>query len=155
MTRANRPRFYELTPGEALALLERQHIGRLAFTFHDRVDIEPISYVFADGWVWGRTSAGNKLTTVLHHPWVAFEVDDIKSRFDWQSVVVHGTAYFLDPDRGEKEREAYSAGVRHLRELDTAVLTPDDPTPSRTTLFRIFADNITTRAATTAPSPKT
>ena len=154
MTRGNRPLFYDLTPSEATALLARQHVGRLALTFHDRVDVEPISYVFADGWVWGRTSPGNKLTTVLHHPWVAFEVDEVEGRVDWRSVVVHGTLYFLDPAGGDKNREAYEAGVRHLREIDTSALTSGDATPHRTTLFRIFADEITTRAATSAPSPK-
>ena len=56
----------------------RAHVGRLAFTFHDRVDIEPISHVYSEGWVYARTSPGTKLTTVKHHPWVAFEVDEVQ-----------------------------------------------------------------------------
>ena len=64
MARTNRPEFFEPAREEAVALLGRHHVGRLAFTFHDRVDIEPISYVFADGHLWGRTAPGTKLTTI-------------------------------------------------------------------------------------------
>ena len=68
------------SPRDAVALLGAHHVGRIAFTFHDRVDIEPISYVYADGSIYGRTSPGTKLATVRHHPWVAFEVDEVEGR---------------------------------------------------------------------------
>src|SRR6478609_4040285 len=112
MSTPKRPTFSDLRRDEAIALLARHHVGRLAFTFHDRVDIEPISYVYADGWLYVRTSPGTKLTTVKHHPWVAFEVDDVVSRFDWRSVVVRGTIYFLDPER---DRDDYHAAVAVVR----------------------------------------
>lgn len=147
MKREMRPVFSELGPGEAIALIERNHVGRLAFTFHDRVDIEPISYVFAGQWIYARTSQGTKLETVHHHPWVAFEVDEVQGRFDWQSVVVRGTIYFLDPERGEQEREAYEAGVELLRSADAEAFTAADETPFRRTVFRIHADEIIGRRA--------
>jgi len=87
---------------------------------------------------------------VQHSPWVAFQVDEVESRFDWRSVVVHGTLYFLDPDGGDREREAYADAVQLLRSIDAAVLTPADATPQRSTLFRIHADAITGRAARSA-----
>ena len=97
--------FFELTRDEAVDLLTRNHVGRLAFSFHDRVDIEPISYVFSGDWVYARTAPGTKLAIVQHHPWVAFEVDEIRSRVDWRSVVVHGTIYFIDAEpRGRSTR---------------------------------------------------
>jgi len=150
MARIGRPVFYELPQADALALLERHHVGRLAFTFHDRVDIEPISYRFDDGWVYARTSPGTKLTVVQHNPWVAFEVDEIESRFDWRSVVIHGTIYFLDPSGGDRDREAYATALELMRAVDADVMTAVDPAPHRTTLFRIHADRIIGRAARTA-----
>src|SRR6478752_7743534 len=48
------------------------------YAFHDRVDIEPINYVYADGWVYCRTSVGVKLDTMERHRWVAFEVDEVR-----------------------------------------------------------------------------
>lgn len=147
MARTHKPEFYEMAQGDAVALLERHHVGRLAYSFRDRVDIEPISYIFHEEWVYGRTSPGTKLNTVQHSPWVAFQVDEVESRFDWRSVVVHGTLYFLDPDGGDREREAYADAVELLRSIDAAVLTSADVTPHRSTLFRIHADAITGRAA--------
>jgi uncharacterized protein len=142
-----RPTFSELSRDESLALLSRNHVARLAFTFHDRVDIEPISYVYADGWVYARTAQGTKLTTVQHHPWVAFEVDEIRGRFDWQSVVVRGTIYFPDPSRGGAERDAYDLALRVLRGADADALTDADPTPHRQSVFRVHVDEVTGRRA--------
>lgn len=147
MTTTRKPTFAELSRDEAVALLERNHVGRLAFTFHDRVDIEPLSYVYANGWLYARTSPGKKLSSVHHHPWVAFEVDEVRGRFDWKSVVVRGTIYFFDAERGEREREAYSAAVDVLRSVDRDALGETDATPHRRVLFRIHVDEITGRMA--------
>jgi len=149
MALSRRPTFSDLPRRECVELLRRNHVGRLAFTFHDRVDIEPISFVFADEWLYGRTSPGTKLATVRHHPWVAFEVDEIEGRFDWRSVVVHGAMYLLDPDGGDRERETYATAVELLRHIDADTLTPGDPTPFRTTIFRIHADDMVGRIAST------
>jgi hypothetical protein len=141
------PKFSELARGPAIALLERNHVGRLAFSFHDRVDIEPISYVYSNGWVYARTSPGTKLTTVHHHPWVAFEVDEVEGQFDWASVVMRGTIYFLEPDRGD--RAEYEAALSVLRKFDPDAISEFDVTPHRRVLFRIHADEISGRRAST------
>lgn len=61
------PAFRQLARHEAEAILQRNHVGRMAFTLHDRVDIEPINYIFTDGWLYGRTSHGTKLGILAHH----------------------------------------------------------------------------------------
>src|SRR5215213_2929419 len=105
--RAAPPSFRALTPDECEALLVRNSVGRLAFSFHDRVDVEPTHYVYEDGWIYGRTSFGSKITPIRHSHWVAFEVDEADGVFDWRSVVVHGGLYFLDPDGAPEEREEW------------------------------------------------
>jgi uncharacterized protein len=140
------PNFFELSRDEAFELLARNRFGRLAFSFHDRVDIEPISYVLSNDWLYARTSPGSKLTVVQHHPWVAFEIDEIRSRTDWRSVVVHGTIYFLEPDR-EADRRDYDAAVKILRSIDADALTPADATPQRQVLFRIHVDDVVGKGA--------
>jgi nitroimidazol reductase NimA-like FMN-containing flavoprotein (pyridoxamine 5'-phosphate oxidase superfamily) len=142
----------QLDRDASLALLERHHLGRLAFAFKDRVDIEPISYVYADGWLYLRTSHGTKLTTVSHHPYVAFEVDEIQDAMHWSSVVARGTIYFLDPDRSETDAAEFAHAVEVLRTANGRLLTPDDPAPHRRSLFRIHIDEITGRAATASRS---
>jgi nitroimidazol reductase NimA-like FMN-containing flavoprotein (pyridoxamine 5'-phosphate oxidase superfamily) len=141
------PNFRELDESESRAVLARHHVGRLAFTLHDRVDVEPISYVLSGEWLYCRTSPGTKLVTIAHNPWIAFEVDEIEGPFDWRSVVVRGTAYFLTP--GIRGDHSYDEAVEHLRSIDQRALTHEDLAPHRTMLFRIHVNDIVGRAAST------
>ncbi|HEV2131694.1 MAG TPA: pyridoxamine 5'-phosphate oxidase family protein, partial [Longimicrobiaceae bacterium] len=81
MDRIAAPEFRTLTREEIAAVLRRNHVGRIAFSWRDRVDIQPIHYVFVGGWIYGRTTPGAKLTAVSHNRWVAFEVDEIEEMF--------------------------------------------------------------------------
>ncbi len=94
------PEIRSLEAGESREFLARHRVGRIAYSFHDRVDIEPISYVYEDGWIYVRTSMGTKLSRLAHQPWCAFEVDEVHGIFDWTSVVVHGSLHLLDPETG-------------------------------------------------------
>jgi nitroimidazol reductase NimA-like FMN-containing flavoprotein (pyridoxamine 5'-phosphate oxidase superfamily) len=144
MSTARRVEFSELSREDAVALLAAQRFGRLAFTFRDRVDIEPIGFVYADGWLYARTSPGAKLAKVQHHPWVAFEVDVIEGPYDWRSVVVHGTIYFLDEAH---DPDGYAAAVEVLRSIDVDALTKADAAPFRRHVFRVHVDSIAGRQA--------
>jgi uncharacterized protein len=141
------PVFREMTERESRAVLRRNHVGRVAFAFKDRVDIEPIGYLLDGDWLYGRTSRGEKLVQLKHNPWVAFEVDEVAGPFDWQSVVVHGTVYFLNP-AGE-EHPGFSRALELFRAHDPRILDADDPVPARTIFFRIHLDDVQGRAATT------
>lgn len=143
------PSFRELTRAECETLLERNHVGRIAFTFRDRVDLEPVHYVYAKGWLHGRTSPGTKLATLRHHPWIAFEIDEIDGLHDWRSVVVHGVVHLPERDGSASDRDAYESSLRLIRQLVPHALEHGDPTPNRQVLFRIHADEVTGRAATT------
>jgi uncharacterized protein len=89
------PTFRELTRAECDALLGSRRVARLAYAFHDRVSIEPIHYVYDDGWLVGRTAPGSKLAALAHHPWVALEVDDVRDDALPVERVAHGTFYPL------------------------------------------------------------
>lgn len=141
------PRIRSLTRPEMDAILARNHVGRLAYSLHDRVDIEPIHYVFADGVLYGRTSPGTKMTALAHRPWVAFEVDEIDALFDWRSVVVHGSVYVVEDGETKQEHEVYERTLARVRTLVPNALLDDDPTPHRSVLFRIHIDAMTGREA--------
>ena len=143
------PRFRELDRAEIDEILSRNHVGRIAFSFRDRVAIEPIHYVYDDGWIYGRTQPGTKLTVIRHNYWVAFEVDEIDDFFQWRSVVVRGGFYIIpEPSRGTpKDDEVRERAIELLRRLIPDALTPEDPTPGRTTLFRIAVQEVEGRAA--------
>jgi nitroimidazol reductase NimA-like FMN-containing flavoprotein (pyridoxamine 5'-phosphate oxidase superfamily) len=142
------PRFRELDPTECNALLARHSVGRMAFARKDRVDIEPIHYVFEGEWLYGRTQPGTKLEVLTHNRWVAFEIDEVDALFDWRSVVVKGGFYILRPEGSAHEREIYDNGVQLLRRLVPETLTPEDPLPDRAIIFRIHIDEMFGREAT-------
>lgn len=141
------PVFTGLSRAECDALLASQHVGRLAFTFRDRVDIEPVHYVYRDGWIWGRTAVGTKVDVLSHHPWVAFEVDRVEGLFAWQSVVVHGRIEFPNPEGSELEREQFAKGVEVFRALVPNAFRTGDPTPFRALVFMLHASEVEGRAA--------
>ncbi|HEU4642152.1 MAG TPA: pyridoxamine 5'-phosphate oxidase family protein [Gemmatimonadaceae bacterium] len=137
----------EMSAAECEALLARHRVGRLAYAFQNHLDIEPLHYVYHDGWVYGRTSHGLKLHTLLHSRWVAFEVDEVRDTYDWESVVVRGAFYVLASDGSDAERAAWRRAVKLLRTIAPETLTPSDPMPHRTVLFRIHVDEMSGRAA--------
>ncbi len=137
----------ELTRDECRALLERNRVGRLAYCFRDRVDVEPIAYAWDVDTLFLRTGPGLKLETLRRNPWVAFEVDEVRGLFDWESVVVKGTVYFLRAAGTEFDHATHQRGLRALRRSDPRFGTPDDPFGDRTMMFRIHVDTISGRAA--------
>ena len=147
------PVFRDLDFGEIEAMLKEQTYGRLAFSFRDRVDIEPIHYVYDNGWLVCRTGPGTKLTLLEHHPWVAFEIDDVRGLFEWRSVVVKGTVYFAEPDGSGANDETWRSSLEALRRLVPTALMPDDPTPGRNVIFRIHIDEMHGRAAVRSADP--
>ncbi|HEU4699183.1 MAG TPA: pyridoxamine 5'-phosphate oxidase family protein [Gemmatimonadales bacterium] len=146
------PTFRELARAEADAILARNHVGRMAFV-HERVDIEPIHYVYANGVITCRTAWGTKLEALRHQHAVAFEVDEVEGPFDWRSVVVHGLAYIAEPTGSEHEERVYQESLAALRTLMPGALEPGDPAPFRTVILRIHIDAVHGRAASTSAGP--
>ena len=148
------PRIRVLSRRECEALLRRATVGRLAFSFHDRVDIEPIHFVYHDGWLVWRTGPGTKFTTLQHNRWVAFEVDEVDGTFDWRSVVIHGAAYLLDDATEHVATQARRDALELLRGVVPGTGTTDDPVSSRNHVFHLQVDEIAGRSSSTATSAR-
>lgn len=140
----SRPEFVTLSAEESRAFLATQNVGRIAYSFRDHVDIEPIHYVAEGDWLYGRTSPGAKLATLAHHPWCAVEVDEIHGTYDWTSVVVKGAFYILSP---QSALNIHEHAIALLRTLVPNALMEDDDAAHRTVLFRIHIREISGRAA--------
>src|SRR5215213_5854171 len=148
MSTTRAPRIRSLDRPEIDQILARNHVGRLAYAWKNHVDIEPLHYVYADGWVYGRTSHGAKLDAVGYTWWpVAFEVDEIEELFRWRSVVVHGGFYVLPSEGAAWEEEEWRQGVEMLRSLIPETFTEQDPAAFRTVVFRIAVQDVTGREA--------
>jgi len=142
-----RPIFAELTDEEQWAVLERNHVGRIAFLRSGVVDIAPVHYVAVWPWIYIRSAAGAKLEAFAHHPYVAFEVDEVDALFDWRSVVAHGTVYLMADCRIGFDREAFDRAVGALRSFVPETLGPDDPTPLRQQVYGVHVDRSSGRVA--------
>jgi uncharacterized protein len=142
------PQIRSLTRQEMYDLLARNHVGRIAYSWRNHVDIEPVHYVYDGGWLYGRTSRGMK-TEVAGGGWapVAFEVDEVSDVFDWESVVVHGGFYWLAAEGSEFERRTREKAIEIFRRLIPQSFTPEDPTPYRDVMFMIAVQEISGRAA--------
>lgn len=140
----SRPIIRVLRGDEAEALLARNRVGRIAFSLHDGVDVEPIHYVYDAPWIFGRTSTGAKLLTLSHNQWCAFETDEVRGLFDWESVVVKGP---FSPRNSPQATWDYDRAVAALRSLLPSALTDDDPTPHRDIVFGVHASEISGRCS--------
>ena len=136
-----------LTDAECRALLARHRVGRIAYSYRDHVDIEPVTFAYDGDWVFCRTSIGSKLSTLAHNPWCAFEVDEVHAMFDWTSVVVKGSFHLLDPELGSPD--TYRRAFTLLSALVPGTFSSNDPVPHRTILFGIHTAEITGRTSST------
>ena len=139
--------FRDLTRDEIEAMLLRNKVGRLAFSFHDRVDIQPIHYVYERGWLYGRTSEGEKIASLTHNQWVAFEVDEVNDVFDWRSIVIHGSFWILHPRGSPRAEELWAKAAELVNQIVPGSLTEHDPVAFRQTLFRIAISDVRGREA--------
>jgi uncharacterized protein len=148
--RSDKPTYQALSRDACEAVLARNHIGRIAYSRQNRVDVEPIHYVY-EVWIFGRTSPGAKLDTLagsFYGVWpVAFEVDEVEGLFSWRIVVVHGNFQHVDPEGAPWEREQWGKGVEALRRLIPETFTDDDPVPFRNVVFAIPLQEISGREA--------
>ena len=148
MTTRPTPTFLEMDRDEIEQILARNHVGRLAFSFKDRVDIQPLSYAFEAPWIYLRTEEGAKVSTLTHNRWAAFEVDEIEGPFDWRSVIVRGAVELMDPVHGSTDEKTYRRAIALLRRLVPGALTENDPVPFRDVVMRMHMDEVTGRRAT-------
>jgi uncharacterized protein len=143
-----KPQIRQMDRAEVYALLARNNVGRMAYARGNSIDIEPMAYVCADGWIYGCTSRRSKTEFHSDTWWpVAFEVDEVKSPFEWCSAVVHGGFYTLSEDGPVWEREARAHAVELLCALKPATFPPDNASPSREIVFRIAVQEVSGREA--------
>lgn len=126
------------------AILARNITGRIAFEVDGEIEILPVSYVFADDFIYLRsTGTGRLAATDPEGKKVGFEVDEIHATNRWRSVVVHGTLLRIDK---EGEHEEWMRAIGKLRRLMPDALRESDFAGYRNTLFRILVRRASGRA---------
>jgi hypothetical protein len=150
--RAGEVVFRELPRAEVEEIIANNNVGRIAFAFHDRVDIQPVHYVYERGWLYGRTSEGEKIATLKHNEWVAFEIDEVKGIFDWRSVVIHGSFWRIHPRGSPRAEELWEKAAELVSRIVPGSLTDEDPVAFRQILFRIAISDVRGREAQLNPA---
>jgi nitroimidazol reductase NimA-like FMN-containing flavoprotein (pyridoxamine 5'-phosphate oxidase superfamily) len=140
--------FRDLSANECRAVLAKNRVGRLAFTFHERVDIEPINYVVVDDETLAfRVVPGSRVDVLRHHPWVAFEVNELIGLEEWKSVVVHGAAYAVTDSGTAQERASYARVAKAMRYQLPAETHDADPLAERPIVLSLHIDALRGRLA--------
>jgi nitroimidazol reductase NimA-like FMN-containing flavoprotein (pyridoxamine 5'-phosphate oxidase superfamily) len=142
-----RPEFRVLAPEDCQSVLERNHVGRIAYMHAQTVDIEPIGYVALGKWVFFRTAPGTKNDALARNPFVAFEVDEVDGPFRWVSVVAHGTVYALPRDGAPIEQREFERAVTAMRTAMPEAFTDADPTPHRELVYGLHVHRMQGRMA--------
>jgi uncharacterized protein len=80
----------QLGPAEIESVLRSELVGRLGCHVNGRTYVVPITYAYADGAIYARSTLGLKLRMMRDNPNVCFQVDHIDDLTNWKSVIAWG-----------------------------------------------------------------
>jgi nitroimidazol reductase NimA-like FMN-containing flavoprotein (pyridoxamine 5'-phosphate oxidase superfamily) len=81
----------QLTTEETENLLRRSLIGRIGCNDGTLTYVVPISYAYDGQQIYCHTTEGLKVDILRKNPQVCFEVEQLESMANWQTVIVQGT----------------------------------------------------------------
>lgn len=120
----------ELSISEIEAILINNVVGRLGMQTDGRVYIVPVTYVYEHGTVYGHTTEGLKMELLRKNPQCCFEVDEIKSIANWQSVIAWGRFEELQGAEAAKAIEKISTKLMPMLPGETSYASRMGPTSS-------------------------
>ena len=103
----------KLTSEEIENLLHQQFVGHLGCQYKDIVYVVPVSYAYDGGIIYCHSLEGQKLAMMRSNPKVCFQVDEIKDRANWKSVITWGNFKEID-DEMEKRKALHILSARRL-----------------------------------------
>jgi len=84
-------------------LLKKQVTGRIACSDRGMPYIVPVNYVYDGKQIYSHSIRGKKIDIMRKNPKVCFQVDEVRTIFNWKSVIAWGRFQELT-DVAEKER---------------------------------------------------
>ena len=108
----------DLDKKECLELLQKNYVGRVAYTASDRAEIVPITYFYDPEHhaITSYSGMGSKITAMRDHKEVSFQVDEIESLDHWKSVLLHGEYEELSGLSAKQQLHRFAEGVKKLIE---------------------------------------
>lgn len=86
------PHVVDLSNEDVSELLERVNFGHLGLCRDNRPYVVPIHFAYGHPDIYFYTTEGLKTDIIDVNPTVCLQVEDIRSREDWESVIITGTA---------------------------------------------------------------
>jgi nitroimidazol reductase NimA-like FMN-containing flavoprotein (pyridoxamine 5'-phosphate oxidase superfamily) len=80
----------DMTNQECRDLLARLGVGRLACARDNQPYIVPVYFAYEPDRLYGFATLGRKIEWLRSNPLVCVEADEVRSHFEWQSVIVLG-----------------------------------------------------------------
>lgn len=136
----------DLTPAECMEVLARHTFGRLGVRDAEGVLILPLSYALAGEALIAHAGPGHKLHSMRLWPHVAFEVDEVRDRAHWRSVLVRGR--FKELLNEDDRTAARLALLRAFEGSASSITAPHGHSVhlADAIMFRICIDAVTGRA---------
>jgi uncharacterized protein len=107
----------DLNNQECRDLLTRLGLGRLACAQNNQPYIIPVYFAYEPDRLYGFATRGQKIEWMRSNPLVCIEADEVRSHFEWRSVIVLGR-YEEYPDSVQyKESRAQAQAVLEKRFL--------------------------------------
>lgn len=98
--------------------------------------VSPISYVVLENSICIRTGPGKRVEALRQSPRVCLEVSDYdQSSGDWESVIIWGTAEFVEDDH--HSREIIFAFLEKYRDVLGSPLNPGSVFPEPDVIIRV------------------
>ena len=107
----------DMNAQECRDLLTRLGVGRLACSHDDQPYIVPVYFAYESDRLYGFATFGRKIDWMRSNPLVCVEVEEVRSHFEWQSVIVLGR-YEEYPDTSQfKDLRAQAQALLEKRYL--------------------------------------
>lgn len=126
----------DLTWARCQDLLSVSRVAHIAVVSDGEPYVSPISYVMVDGDICIRTGPGKRVDALRSNPRVCVEVSQYDdSSGDWESVIVWGTAEFVEDDY--RSQEIIFAFLDKYRDVLGSPLNPGSVFPDQDVIIRI------------------
>ncbi|MGV2184714.1 pyridoxamine 5'-phosphate oxidase family protein [Rhizobium rhizogenes] len=141
----------EMPYHECIALVKQQWLARLACANANIPYVVPIQYACAGDRLYAFTLPGKKLDIMRENPSVCVQIDQLKSKHSWKSVIIDARFVELDADECREERHrAWSLLAKHTDWWEPGALKPAsgsaDATPKIQVFFALDIVDLTGRA---------
>ena len=94
----------ELAEHDCRAVLAQASVGRLGYCSNSQPYVVPVCFGFDNDSIYVFSTFGQKIESMRSNPEVCLQVDEITSKSEWVSVVVHGKYDELSDPRRSVER---------------------------------------------------